>query len=107
MVYYRNALLERIRFLKPDFFLSLDSDILLHPEDKGKVRPVDYLFTLNRTRDEEKDNVCRIYIEAAREYKRNKVIYIKQNLSRSRFYDRKRTLAELFEKKWIDYGNAK
>ena len=32
MVYYRNALLERIRFLKPDFFLSFDSDILLHPE---------------------------------------------------------------------------
>lgn len=66
-------------------------------EDKGKVRPVDYLITLNRTRDEEQDHICRLYIEAAREYRRHKTIMIKQNLSRSRFYDRKRTLEEFFE----------
>lgn len=32
MVHLRNSLLERVRFLKPDYFLSLDSDILLAPD---------------------------------------------------------------------------
>ena len=31
MVYLRNTLLSKVRELKPDFFLSLDSDILVHP----------------------------------------------------------------------------
>lgn len=31
MVYVRNRLLECVRFLEPDYFLSLDSDILIHP----------------------------------------------------------------------------
>lgn len=32
MVWLRNILLDRVRKIKPDFFLSLDSDILLNPE---------------------------------------------------------------------------
>ena len=32
MVYLRNRLLESVRRLAPDFFLSLDSDVLLHPD---------------------------------------------------------------------------
>lgn len=32
MVTLRNRLLERVRQLQPDYFLSLDSDILIHPD---------------------------------------------------------------------------
>jgi len=35
MVYLRNRLLDLVRALQPDFFLSIDSDILLHPSSIG------------------------------------------------------------------------
>lgn len=61
-------------------------------EDKGKVRPVDMLISINRTPDERKAKVCRLYCDALREHDSGQVIKIKQNLSRTRFYDRKATL---------------
>lgn len=65
-------------------------------EDKGKVRPVDLMISINRTHDERLEKICRLYTDAAREYDSNDVIYIKQNLKYSRFYDRKATM-EAFE----------
>lgn len=32
MVVYRNVMLDAVRAMEPDYFLSLDSDILLHPD---------------------------------------------------------------------------
>lgn len=61
-------------------------------EDRGKTRPFDYLFTLNNTIDERKENFMRIYVDKAREHKGDQVIHICNNFARSRFYDRKRTL---------------
>ena len=65
-------------------------------EDKGKVRPVDYLITLNQTKEEKKKKILRLYIDKAREHVGNVVITIKTNLKHSRFYNRKATLDEEF-----------
>jgi len=64
-------------------------------EDKGKVRPVDYLLSINQTRDEKKKQICRLFLEKSREHAGSEVIYIYQNLARSRFYDRIRTLENI------------
>lgn len=68
-------------------------------EDKGKHRPFDMFFTLNQTRDEKKDHVMRIFEDKMREYEGNRVVYICNNFSRARFYDRNRTL----EMDWDEY----
>lgn len=65
-------------------------------EDKGKVRPTDYLLTLNQTKDEKKQHILRLHIDKSREHTGNATIYIYQNLKYSRFYDRKRTINEFF-----------
>lgn len=65
-------------------------------EDKGKIRPADLFITINKTRDEKKENICRLYVDKAREHAGNQVIYIKQSLDTSRFYDRNKTLKEFF-----------
>jgi hypothetical protein len=54
MVTYRNKLLNMVQIVKPDYFLSLDSDILLHPsglvclldtiEKKARVQGVDLYY---------------------------------------------------------------
>lgn len=61
-------------------------------EAKGKVRPVDYLISINRTNEEKRQGICRLYLEAIREYAAEITITIAQNLPRSRFYDRKKTV---------------
>lgn len=67
-------------------------------EEKGKIRVVDMMISINRTKDEEHEGVARLHIVAAREvYGGNEPIYIKTNLKRSRFYDRKGTLTKFFE----------
>lgn len=77
----------------PDFVISEEH----LSEDKGKLRPVDMLISINRTSDEEKNNIARLHIAASRENRKTyEPIYIKQNLKSSRFYDRKNTLLELF-----------
>jgi archaellum biogenesis ATPase FlaH len=63
-------------------------------ESKGKVRPVDFLISINRTSDERKKNICRLYIDAARDHEADYVITICQNIKRMRFYDRKKTIEE-------------
>lgn len=81
---------------------SIDTDLLEEEEfvikrqhlaeAKGKVRPVDYLISINRTGDERRAGTCRLYLEAVREHAADEVIKICQNLKRSRFYDRKKTI---------------
>lgn len=77
----------------PDFVITREH----LAEDKGKVRPVDMLITINRTPDERKTKVCRLYCDALREHDSGQTIKIKQNLSRTRFYDRKATLNMLMD----------
>jgi replicative DNA helicase len=72
----------------PDFVITREH----LAEDKGKVRPVDMLISINRTPDERKTKIARLYCDALREHDSGQVIKIKQNLSRTRFYDRKATL---------------
>lgn len=72
----------------PDFVITREH----LAEDKGKVRPVDMLISINRTPDERKARIARLYCDALREHDSGQVIKIAQNLSRTRFYDRKRTL---------------
>lgn len=86
---------------------SIDPELLNDPDfvitrrdladDKSKVRAVDYLITINRTKEERKNKTCRLYTDALREHEGGDVITIKQNLAQSRFYDRKATLEEYLE----------
>lgn len=61
-------------------------------EDKGKVRPVDMLFSINRTADERKSKIARIYVDALRGHDSGQVVTIAQSLGRTRFYNHKRTV---------------
>ena len=86
---------------------SIDIELLNDPDfvitrrdladDKSKVRAVDFLITINRTKEERKNKTCRLYTDALREHESGDVIYIKQNLAQSRFYDRMNTLKEFGE----------
>lgn len=90
----QSSVLSRELVNDPDFVI--DREHL--SEDKGKIRVVDMMISINRTKEEAKEKICRLHIVAAREmYAGDEPIYIKQNLSRSRFYDRKSTLIEFFE----------
>jgi len=64
-------------------------------EDKGKIRPVDNFITINQTPDEKDEEVVRLYGDKFREHHSGQTVSIAQNLSRTRFFDRKRTI-ELF-----------
>lgn len=61
-------------------------------EDKGKCRPFDLFITINQTRDERREEIMRLYVDKAREYRVTEPIHIANNFSHSRFYDRKRTM---------------
>ena len=81
---------------------SIPSELLEDPEftikkehlaeDKGKVRPVDMLITINRTRWEEKHNIARLFLDAMREHGGGLTLFIRQNLNFSKFYLRKETM---------------
>lgn len=70
-------------------------------EDKGKCRPMDVFVTINQTRDERKEEIMRLYIDKAREYKSGDIIYICNNFAYARFYDRKRTM----DMDWDEWNN--
>lgn len=61
-------------------------------EDKGKIRPFDIFITINQTRDEMKEEIMRLHTDKLRDYKNSDPIFIYNNFSFSRFYDRKKTL---------------
>lgn len=67
-------------------------------EAKGKVNPMDGFVTMNFTSDERKEEIMRLYLDKAREHKAGDIIRICNNMTYSRFYDRKRTL----EMPWED-----
>lgn len=70
-------------------------------EDKGKCRPMDVFVTINQTRDERKEEMMRLYIDKAREYKSGDIIHICNNFAYARFYDRKRTM----DMDWDEWNN--
>jgi len=61
-------------------------------EDRGKIRPFDIFITINQTRDEAKEEMMRLNTDKLRDYKNGDPIFIYNNFSFSRFYDRKKTL---------------
>ena len=56
-----------------------------------------YFLTYNQTPDEKKKKLARIYVDKLRFNKSGQIIKIYQNYNYDRFYDRKRTLNELYE----------
>lgn len=80
-------------FNNPDFVLRRSH----LAENKNKLEPADILFTGNQTDDEREESIYRIWIEKRREGDANQLIYIKQNLSLSRFYDDAKTLREFYD----------
>lgn len=76
----------------PDFTLNREN----LSEDRGTVQAVDYLMTINRTKEERENKTARIFVDAARDYKSDQIITIAQNLSKSRFYDRVETIRNGF-----------
>jgi len=71
-------------------------------EDKGKLRPFDNFITLNQTRDEKVNQIIRLYLDKLREHDSGQIITVAQNLARSRFYDRKRTIEEIYTEEELD-----
>lgn len=65
-------------------------------EFKGAIKPFSYFFTLNQTEDEYKVNMMRIFADKVRKYKRGWIATIFQKYSHDRFYDRKKTLEEIY-----------
>ena len=72
----------------PDFVVTKE----FLAEDKGKVRPVDMLISINRTRWEEKHGICRLFMDAMREHGGGQTIFIRQSLDFSKFYLKKATV---------------
>ncbi len=81
----------------PDFVLTRYNIA----EDKGKIRPFDNFITINQTREEKLNGYARFFIDKLRENQSGQVIEFAQKLSRSKFYDRKRSL-ELYSEEILD-----
>lgn len=65
-------------------------------EFKGVVKPFSYFVTFNQTEDEKEMEVMRIYVDKMRKYRGGQVIKIFQNYGKERFYNRKKTINELY-----------
>jgi len=59
--------------------------------DKNLIDPFSYVFTLNQTNDEYKNNLMRIYCDKLRNYKAQQVLMVAVDYEHGRFFDRKRT----------------
>ena len=59
--------------------------------DKNLIDPFSYVFTLNQTNDEYKNNLIRIYCDKLRNYKAQQILMVATDYEHGRFYDRKRT----------------
>lgn len=59
--------------------------------DKNLIDPFSYVFTLNQTNDEYKDNLIRIYCDKLRNYKAQQTLRIATDYAHGRFFDKKRT----------------
>lgn len=76
----------------PDFLLTRWN----LSEDKGKIRPFDNFITINQTRDEQAEGMMRLFGDKFRENKSGQIIKIANALQRARFYDRMRTINEIY-----------
>lgn len=76
--------------LKKDPKFVMTRDFL--SDAKGKLKPFDYLLTMNQTPEEQKNEIIRLYCDKMREYKNGQILRIATNMGTSRFYDRKRTI---------------
>lgn len=61
-------------------------------EAKGLARPMDHLITLNRSRNEMKENTMRLYVAKSRWFVIADPIRIATNYDNEMFYDRERTM---------------
>lgn len=62
-------------------------------ENRKLLQPFSYLISLNRTSQEERENVMRLYVDKIRKYGiKNRTIYIATNYNVERFYDHKSTV---------------
>lgn len=67
-------------------------------EFKNVAEPFSYFITLNQTVDEKKEGMMRLYCDKMRNYKSKQTIQIFQNYDTDRFYNRKKTLEEIYIK---------
>jgi replicative DNA helicase len=89
--------------LKKDINFVMTREFL--SEDKGKIRPFDFFFTLNQSYDEmrfqdKNGNPCpriRLFLDKMREYKSGQIVKLVTNYARSRFYDRKKTIEYILD----------
>lgn len=65
-------------------------------EDKGKIRAFDNFISMNQTRDEKQEGIIRLYGGKFRENQSGQIIKIATALHRARFYDRIKTINELY-----------
>jgi hypothetical protein len=65
-------------------------------EMKGVIKPMSYFITMNQTDDEKENNHMRLYLDKCRKYASSQTIPIFNNYDHERFYDRKRTLNEIY-----------
>lgn len=66
-------------------------------EFKGVIRPFSYFVTMNQTDDEKDNNLMRLHFDKVRKYKGGKTYKIYQRYDRERFYDRNKTIRELYQ----------
>jgi KaiC/GvpD/RAD55 family RecA-like ATPase len=67
-------------------------------EFKGAIKPFSVFITLNQTSEEYRNNIMRLYVDKLRKYKGGQLIKLYQRYDRERFYDKKRTLNEIYVK---------
>lgn len=75
----------------PNFYLTSKN----MSEDYGKVRVADGLVTINRTSSEKKRGIARLFIDTVRDNPANRLVVIKQDLDRSRFYVKMTSLRKI------------
>jgi hypothetical protein len=67
-------------------------------ENRKLLQPFSYLFTLNRTSEEEKNNTMRLYADKLRKYGSDeRTLHIVTNFNVERFYDHKNTVLRFGE----------
>lgn len=77
----------------PEFVMTRHNVAL----SKGLPNSFSYFLTLNQTSDEKRKNLARIYCDKLRHNESGQIIKIYQNYRNDRFYDRQKTLNELYK----------
>lgn len=68
-------------------------------EFKGVIKPVSYFITMNQTSDEKDNSFMRLYVDKCRKYRSGQIVKIFQSYDRERYYNRAKTLQELYTPK--------